>query len=177
MTGIAALSNPDFGADLPLLAVTALLGTVICASEAGIVAKKFPSHHPAATNGLAMSASAVTLLVASLIAGDTWIVPTAEATWLALGHLSLLGTAGLFGLYLFVLQRWSASATAYSTVLMPVVAVVLGVVMLGQVFSAGMVLAAGVVLAGVYIGALSHPKVPVPAAPGEEALAQRCSSC
>ena len=174
--GIGVLRNPDFGVEISLPVLAALIGAVLCATEAGIVIKKWPSHNPAATNGAAMVTGAVVLLLASMVAGETWSVPTGVTTWLALAHLTLLGMVGFVALYLFVLQRWSASATSYSTVLMPVVAVILGTILLDQAFSWGMALAAGLVLAGVYIGALSQAKVPIPADPGEEALAQRCTA-
>lgn len=177
VSGILALSNPNIGADIPLLALLALVGAVVCVSEAGIIVKKYPSHSPAATNGSAMLASTVVLVAASAVFGETWSIPSEGATWLALAHLVLLGTVGLFGLFLYVLRRWTASATAYATVLMPVVTALLGFVLLGQSFTWGMALAAGLILAGVYLGALSLPKVPVPAPPEEEALSQRCASC
>lgn len=175
VAGIAVLQTPDFGADIPPLAILALVGSTMCAAEAGIVAKKYPSHHPAATNALAMLVGAGVLIGASAIAGEIWLVPTRSETWLAVAHLAVLGSVGLFALYLFVLKRWSASATSYSTVLMPMVAVMLGILLLGQTFTGGMALAALLVLAGVYVGALSRPKVPMPAPPAEEALAKGCS--
>lgn len=174
--GIAVLHNPEIGAGIAPLALLALVGSVICAGEAGIIAKKYPSHHPAATNGVAMLAGAAALLAASGVWGESWLLPSRGDTWVALAHLSLLGTVGLFAPYLFVLQRWSASATSYSTVLMPVVAVALGVIMLDQEFSLGMVAATALIVAGVYVGALSRPRVPVPAPAAEEALAQRCTA-
>lgn len=175
VVGIVVLQTPDFGVGMPPLALLALLGSTVFAAEAGILVKKYPSHHPAATNGMAMLAGAGVLFAASAVAGDSWLLPTRGETWLALAHLALLGTVGLFALYLFVLKRWSASATSYSTVLMPMVTVALAVMLLDQTFTWGIALAAALVLAGVYVGALWRPKVPVPAAPAEEALAKGCS--
>lgn len=176
VVGIAVLRNPDFGVEIPLPVLLALIGAVVCATEAGIVVKKWPSHHPAATNGAAMVAGTAVLLMASAVAGEAWLAPSGTETWVALAHLTLLGTVGVFAFYLFVLQRWSASATSYAVVLMPVVAAILGMVLLDQAFTWGMVVAVGLILAGVYVGALSRRKVPIPADPGEEALAQRCAS-
>lgn len=173
--GIVVLQNPDFGIEMPLLALLALVGATILVAEAGIVVKKYPSHHPAATNGLATLVGAAVLFAASAVAGDAWLLPVRGETWLALAHLAVLGTVGLFALYLFVLKRWSASATSYSIVLMPLVTVGLAAALLDQTFTWGMALAALLVLAGVYVGALWRPKVPVPAPPAEEALAKSCS--
>lgn len=175
VVGIVVLQTPDFGSVMPPLALLALVGSTVFTAEAGILVKKYPSHHPAATNGLAMLVGAAVLIAASAVFGESWVLPARGETWLALAHLSLLGTVGLFALYLFVLKRWSASAASYSTVLMPVVAVALAVVLLDQTFTWGMAVAAVLVLAGVYVGALWRPRVPVPAAPAEEALAKGCS--
>jgi drug/metabolite transporter (DMT)-like permease len=173
--GIVVLQNPDFGIEMPPLALLAVIGATVLAAEAGIVVKKYPSHHPAATNGLATLVGAGVLFAASAIAGDTWLFPARGETWLALAHLAVLGTVGMFALYLFVLKRWSASRTSYATVLMPVVTVVLAALLLDQTFTWGMALAAALVLAGVFVGALWRPTVPVPAPPAEEALAKGCS--
>ncbi len=64
-------------------------------------------------------------------------------------------TVGLFVLILFVVQRWTASATAYVFVLMPVVAIALGALVADEAITVTTVVGAAVVCAGVYVGALA----------------------
>ena len=63
-------------------------------------------------------------------------------------------TVGLFLLVLVVVQRWTASATAYIFVLMPVVAVALGALLADEAITATTVVGGAIVCAGVYVGAV-----------------------
>ena len=65
-------------------------------------------------------------------------------------------TVGLFVLVLFVVQRWTASATAYVFVLMPVVAVILGALVADEAITVATVVGGAIVVAGVYVGALAR---------------------
>ena len=177
LVGIGILRIGSLGADLPLAPMVAMVGAAACAAEAGVVIKRFPPSHPMATNGLAMAIGAILLFIASRFLGEPWSVPSRAATWLALGHLVLLGSVSFFALYLFILKRWTASCASYSIVLMPLVTVMLAAWLAGQPVSTGVVLGGAIILAGVYVGALSHERAAPPQTAGQEALVQRCSSC
>ncbi|HVL89928.1 MAG TPA: dienelactone hydrolase family protein, partial [Actinomycetota bacterium] len=45
--------------------------------------------------------------------------PSEPQTWVAQAYLITFGTVGVFGLYLFLLSRWTASAVSYEFVLAP----------------------------------------------------------
>ena len=76
-------------------------------------------------------------------------------TWIALGYVTVFGSVVMFGLYLYGLARWSASAMSYSTLLLPFVSVTAASLLTGEEFSVGFFIGGLVMLAGVYIGALS----------------------
>ena len=52
-------------------------------------------------------------------------------------------------------MRWTASASAYMTVLFPVVTVALGAALAGEIASVQFVVGALLVMVGTYVGALS----------------------
>ena len=131
-----------------LLALAAL-----CASEAVVVSKRASGHHPAALNLVGMSVGAAVLLLAAWVAGDTFALPVDGESRLAVGYL-VAATVGLFLLVLAVVQRWTASATSYVFVLMPVVAVALGAVVADEAITATTILGGALVCAGVYVGAV-----------------------
>ena len=95
------------------------------------------------------------MLVLSLIVGEPWVLPREPATQLSLLYLILLGSIGMFVLYLFVLGRWTATGTSYSWLLAPPVTVILGVVILGEPVTPWFVVGGALVLAGVYVGAFT----------------------
>jgi drug/metabolite transporter (DMT)-like permease len=177
IAGIGVLLNAPLTINIPLGSLLAMVGAAACAAESGVLIKKFPPSHPIATNGVAMAIGTVLLLILSAVTRETWSVPNRQRTWFAFAYLVVLGSVGLFALFLYVLKRWTASGASYQFVLMPIIAVLLGALLAGEPISAGVVLGGAIVLAGVYVGALSRRKAPAPAPPEKEALAQRCTSC
>lgn len=153
---------------VPVGALLALTGAAVAAGEAGVVAKWFPKAHPVTMNAVGMAAGSVLLLGLSLLRGEAWVLPSETATWAVQLYLITIGSVGLFVLFLFVLKRWTASATSYAFVLFPVVAATLGAWLLGDPITLAMAIGAIVILAGVYIGALHGS---MPAKPAREAPA------
>lgn len=144
----------------------AIVAGAACFAESGIVVKLFPPCHPYATNAVAMSVGSLILLTISLISGETWAMPSTVSVWLALAYIIVGGTVATFLLYLFVLQRWTATGTSYGFVLIPVVTVIFATLFTDETISLIFLLGAVIVLVGVYFGALSSSKKP--AVPAEE---------
>jgi drug/metabolite transporter (DMT)-like permease len=132
-----------------------LIAAVLCASEAVIVSKRIGPQHPVVTNAVCMTAGAAVLLVAAAVAGESFALPAEGETQLAVLYL-VAATVGLFLLVLYVVQRWTASATAYVFVLMPIVALAVGALIADEEITATTILGGAVVCAGVYLGALSR---------------------
>jgi drug/metabolite transporter (DMT)-like permease len=146
-------SSIDFGwASFAFLCVAALV-----ASEAVVVSKLAGGVHPVAINFVGMSAGAVALLVAAVIVGESITLPSDGETRVALAYL-VGATVGLFLLALVVVQRWTASATSYAFVLMPVVAIAMGAVLAGEAVRWTTVVGAATVGAGVYLGAVRRQR-------------------
>jgi drug/metabolite transporter (DMT)-like permease len=169
IAGIAVLSVRSLGGDIPLGYLLAALVAPAVVAEATIVAKRFPRTDPIATNAVGMLVGTAVLATASLAANEAWTVPEARATWAAAAWLVVAGSVGLFWLFLFVVQRWTASASTYAIPLMPVVAVALAAAFAGE--AVGPAEAAGglLVIAGAYVGALQRERrrpAVAPADPG-----------
>lgn len=155
LIGIVILANPAASDRLPLLPLLAMLGSAAAAAEAGVVLKKFPAGNALSTNAVAMGIGGVMLLTISLVANEKWVVPVRTSTWVAVSYLALIGSVGLFGLFLFVLRRWSASSTSYTAALIPLVSVVAGNFIASEPITLTGVVGGAVVLIGVYVGALA----------------------
>jgi drug/metabolite transporter (DMT)-like permease len=78
-------------------------------------------------------------------------------------YLILIGSCLLFGLFLYVLKRWSASATAYGMVVMPFVTISVSTLLTGERITPVFLAGAALVLLGVYAGALHKGKNTAPA--------------
>lgn len=156
IAGIGVVFFEQLKIDIPVVYLGAVLLAATSAALSGIVVKQFPQSHPIATNTIGMGTAAVLLLLLSFFTGEAQVLPSLPSTWLALGWLVTSSIVG-FVLLVWLLSRWSATATSYIGVLTPLVTVVAAFLLAGEnptpTFLAGSLL----VLSGVYVGALSSP--------------------
>jgi drug/metabolite transporter (DMT)-like permease len=166
IAGIGVLSLRSIGGELSVLHVLAAVVASVSAAESSVVVKGFPRTHPVTTNAVGLTAGAVLLWAASLVASEPWQLPQTARTWAAVSWLVVAGSVGLFYLVLFLIGRWTASAAVYCLTLMPVVAVTLGAILADEPITAETLAGALIVLAAVYVGAIRRPaarRAPVPA--------------
>lgn len=163
--GIAFVFGDRVGAAVPALPLLAMLGAAASMAGANVVVKRFPKSHPVANNAIAMGVGTAILLAVSTAAGESNATSVDGPTWAVLGYLSLVGSVGVFSLFLYVIARWSASATSYVMLLMPLVTVVAAAVLTGETVTIVYFAGGALVLAGVYLGAFAPSLarlVPVP---------------
>jgi len=155
LAGIAVVFREQLSASVPLLSLLAILGNALVAAESGVIAKGLPRMHPIATNAVGMLVGAVLVLALSFAAGEAHALPHTATTWAVVAYLAVVGSIGLFGLFLVMLRRWTASASSYALVVMPLVAVALGALLRGETITPIFVVGGVLVALGVYVGALS----------------------
>ena len=142
------------GKEIPVLYLLAAVAAVVVGALAAILFKLLPPVNPHAMNAVGMLSGALFLLVLSFLAGEKAILPPDVNTWAAFLYLVLPGSVFLFGLFLFVLKRWTASAAAYQTVLSPIVTILLSAWLLAEPVSERLFLGSALVFAGVFLGSL-----------------------
>jgi drug/metabolite transporter (DMT)-like permease len=156
--GIGILSLGTLGSELGhSYLIAAILGTFAIAASS-VVAKAFPDVHPVNMNVIGMAAGTALLIISSLVFGEHWALPRENQTLIAISWLVLLGSVGLFQLFLYVIRRLTASATVYAVAGMPVVAVALGAVVLDQPVTAEVVAGCALMIVAIYVGAISGKK-------------------
>ncbi|WP_018353004.1 DMT family transporter [Longispora albida] len=154
LAGVAVVSSTPLRGSVPALSLLAALGSVLCLSQAAVLAHRFPAAHPVAVNAVGMTTGAAALLAGSLVARESWRLPERAETWLALAYLVPVGSVLVFVLYLVVLQRWAASRAAYVVVIAPIFAIALSAWLDDEPVTSSLVIGGLLVLAGVYTGAL-----------------------
>ncbi len=155
VAGVALVFGERLGASVPLLSMLAILIAAVAIAEANVVVKRLPRGQPVATNAIGMGLGALLLLGLSLVSGEARVVPTQLSTLISLGYLVLVGSVVVFTLFLFVINRWTASATSYTLLLMPLVSVSVAAVLLNEPITPVLVIGGVLVLAGVYVGAFA----------------------
>ncbi len=155
VVGVAIVFADRVSADVPLLSLLLVLAGALCVAESAVIVKLTPRSHPLVTNAIGMLVGGGILLGLSALLGEAWPMPTRTSTIGALVFLILGGSVAVFGLYVFVLGRWTASAASYAFLLVPLFTIGYSAVLTGERMSVLFVLGAAVILAGVWVGALA----------------------
>jgi drug/metabolite transporter (DMT)-like permease len=155
VAGVAVVFAERLGTALPGFVLLAILGGAIGVAEGTVLVKRFPRGDPIAGNAIAMAVAAVLLIVVSLIASERWSLPSSAPSWSALIYLTSIGSVAVFGLFLYVVGRWTASATSYMWPLLPLVAVPFSALVVGESVTPLLLVGGVLVGAGVYVGAVA----------------------
>lgn len=159
LAGVGVISGASLPSSVPVLAVLAVFGSVLCFAQANVIVRRHPDVHPVTMNALGMLAGVVVLVAVSLIARETWTLPERPETWAALGYVVGVGSVVVFLLVVFVLHHWEASRASYVMVIVPLVTVVLSAWLDDEPVGPGLVGGGLLVIAGVYIGAIRPARV------------------
>lgn len=140
----------------PIVPILAVVLAAACFAEASVLVKTFPKTHPITTNAIALLTGSVLLFIMSALFHETPLLPTRPATWIALIYLILLGSVAVFALNLYVLKNWTASASSYLFVLMPIVTVSVSTWLAKENVTLPFLLGGAFVLSGAYIGGIAN---------------------
>lgn len=153
LCGIAVIAGAPLDAEIPILALLAVVATAILFAQ-GTVLIRHLQMHPVTINAVGMAVGGAMLLLASVVAGESFGVPERAETWAALAYLVFAGSAAVFVLFAAVLRRWEASRVAYGFVLTPFITIALSAWLDDEPLGLGLIAGGVLVLGGVYFGAL-----------------------
>ncbi|MBI5581647.1 MAG: DMT family transporter [Deltaproteobacteria bacterium] len=137
LTGVSVIIGPEAlqGLGTNIFAQMAVLGATVCYSFAGIYGRRFQrlGVHPVVTATGMLSASAIVMLPLALAVDHPWglPIPAAPVLWAVFG-LATLSTALGYIIYCRVLATAGATNIMLVTFLIPVSAIILGTVFLGE---------------------------------------------
>ena len=152
VSGIAVIFRDGINTNVPLPALLAAILSAACIAESVVLLKSFPKSHPVTTNALAMAVGAVILLATSWLFRELPRLPTQTTTWMAILYLIFFGSIITFILALYVLSHWTASATSYQLVVMPLVTVLFASWLANERITIALIVGGLLVLLGVCIG-------------------------
>lgn len=133
--GVVVMIGPEVlgGLGLQVLAQLAVLGAALSYALAGIYGRRFRAAPPLVTAAGQLTASSVVMLPIALFVDRPWALaaPSPE-TWAALAGLAILSTAAAYALYFRILATAGATNLLLVTLLIPVGALLLGTIVLGE---------------------------------------------
>jgi drug/metabolite transporter (DMT)-like permease len=159
--GVLLMSQVALDDSISLTSILVAMGAALCLAQGAVLVRIFPPAHPVSLNAVGMTVGAVILFIATLIAGDSFTMPTLPETWLAIAYMVVIGSGVVFILWVFVLKRWEASRAAYNFVLLPPITLVFSSWILDEKVGIELIFGGLLILVGVYIGALRPQRSPV----------------
>ncbi len=133
--GVAVLVGPTAldGLSLNALAQIAVLGAALSYALSGIYGRRFAGTPPLVVASGQITAATVLVLPLTLVIDQPWTLPAPHVqTWAALFGLALLSTILGYTLYFRILATAGATNLVLVTFLMPVTALLLGTIVLGE---------------------------------------------
>ena len=133
------------------LAELAILGAAVSYAFAGTYGRRFRALPPVVPVAGMMTTAAVMALPIALVVDRPWTLVVSPRTWAALLGLALLSTALGFVLYFRLLATAGATNVMLVTLLMPVVALLLGSLILGETVTGTALAGMALILAGLLV--------------------------
>jgi drug/metabolite transporter (DMT)-like permease len=150
LLGTAILVEPWRAGAVDLAAAGVVeLSVVVWAAGSLWVRRVRQRYHPVALSVAHMAAGAPLLLAVSALTGRAVVGPVTMRAAASLAYLVVFGSVIAFAAYFYLLKHWGATRVSTSAYVNPVVAVILGALLLGEPVTANMVVGTAVVLAGV----------------------------
>lgn len=156
-TGVVVMIGPEVlsGLGVDVLAQLAVLGAAVSYAFAGIFGRRFQAMgvDPLITASGQVTASTLLMLPFALVVDRPWtmVLPGLEV-WAALAALGLFGTAFAYIVYFRILATAGATNLLLVTFLLPVAAILLGAMVLGERLAAAHF--AGMALIGLGLAAI-----------------------
>ena len=155
IVGVGALVGFDVSSD-SALAILALVVTVVGYSLGPIIIdRKLQGVPGVAVMAVAISLNALIYAPFAFLTRPTAPVP--NSAWIAVGLLGVVCTAGAFVLFFALVGEVGPSRTTLITYVNPAVAVVLGILILGEPFTLGIAIGFPLVLLGSYLATRRAP--------------------
>ena len=132
--GVIVLIGPEAlrGLGTNLLAQLAVIGAGLSYALAGIYGRRFKNVPSSFTAAGMLTCSAVILLPLSLIADEPWNLSVGMLSLSAVIALAVLSTAAAYLIYFYILSEAGATNVLLVTLLIPISAILLGVLFLNE---------------------------------------------
>ncbi|MGQ0536655.1 MAG: DMT family transporter [Methanobacteriota archaeon] len=154
--GVVVLVSGELSVDVPARGLVAILAAATAAAVANVFLKRAPKQDAIPQNAVGCAVGAVVCLGASIAMGEARAIPTEPAGYLPIAYLTVAGSLGAFVLFSWLVHHWSVTSAAFVTLVVPVIALILGAIY-GERPSLVGLAGAGLVLVGVAVALAGGP--------------------
>ncbi len=157
--GVAVISLASQVQGSPLYALAAI-GAALSSAFANLYAKRHAHHDPLRTLPPAMLLAGGVILAIGIVTEHPSLGAALDPrSLLALGYLALVGSGVAFFLNMWLLQRIASWIVGLSSLVIPVIAVSVGVIFGGEHVTARELLGAALVIAGLAVALTGQPSL------------------
>ena len=151
IVGVAIIFAGEMRLDVPFVGLIAVFLAATAASLSSVFLKRAPQPSVFSTNAVGAVAGAIICFAASVVLGEDRTIPTTVAAWWPVVYLTLAGSLGAYVIWTWLVGHWSVTSASYVGVVVPVIAVILGAVVLQETRSPETYLGAVIVVAAVIV--------------------------
>jgi drug/metabolite transporter (DMT)-like permease len=152
LAGVALLFSGSLEARGAPIGLLAILVGATAAGLGTIFLKRGPPQDAMPANAVGCVIGAVISLGISLARGEPQVLPASVAAAWPVLYLTVAGSLGAYVIMSWLVNRWPVTRVSYVTVIVPVIAVVLGAVIRHEKLPLVSLAGAGLVLAGLVVG-------------------------
>ena len=149
--GVVLIFSAELSAGGPPLELTAIFVAATVAGLSSVILKSGPPQSTWVANGLGAVVGAGVCLLASVAFGESRALPRGLAGWGPILYLVIAGNLGAYALYGWLITKWKVTSVNSLTLVVPVIAVLLGAMVRSEAPPPATYAGAALVLAGVAI--------------------------
>jgi drug/metabolite transporter (DMT)-like permease len=150
--GVALLFSSSFHGETAPIGMLAIFAAATIAGFGVILLKRGPRQDPIAANAVATAIGGVMSLALSFVLREAHLLPVTLASALPLLYLTLAGSLGAFVVMSWLVNYWPVTRVSYISVIVPVLALVLGSVVRHERLTLMSLAGSALVLVGLLIG-------------------------
>ncbi len=151
LSGVALIFAGELRIGAPALALVGVSCGATLAALSGVILKRLPASSPLATNAVGALIGAAVCFGASVLMGENRHLPRTFGGWGPILYLAVLGNLGAFVLYTWLLSQWRVTSVNMGSLIVPVLAVILGAAVKGESLHPSSYAGAALVLTGVAV--------------------------
>jgi drug/metabolite transporter (DMT)-like permease len=149
--GVAVIFAGQTGGAFAIGPFVVVIAASVSAALGTVLLKRGPRQSPVFANGVGALVGLLVCLAASFALGEPHRVPRGLAQIGPIFYLTILGSVGAFVLLAWLVNHWDVSRISFVSVIVPVVALALGVVMRHERLGITSLAGSALVIAGVLV--------------------------
>lgn len=126
LMGVAVIFSSQLQVKFEFLPLLSILAAAMFASLGSLFLKRGPRQPILPVNALGAWVGGAVCLIISLAFGESHALPQTTAAWFPIIYLTVAGSLGAYLLVTWLLSHWPATRVSYITVVIPIIAVLLG---------------------------------------------------